>query len=214
MPRRIAKSSQPGYYAKKEWNKGRDSWAQLNGTEFTLFVGDGDPENDDHIETPGIPSVRVLIRNGNRAPTPITLSNMTANELEVMRLFWERAISTARPICAALDERAQDNLQGGTDDDDSLLRLYRPVPRLIVRNGHEPTHRAGLLVGPESDGELVGPAPGRPSDYRDSDSDLFDDPPFELEREHDQPEVDSGAVLGALPGGADVPGELPGAEGG
>lgn len=208
MPRRISKSAQPGYYARKEFQKDRDAWAHVNGNEFTLFIGSGDEETDDYLETPGTPSVRVGVRHDARM-TFVDLSSLTSDELEVVRLFWERAISTARPICKKLDDIAE-STDWDTDNDindDTLMRKYRPAPGLVVRTGRQLGHDPCVLDGPSTDGSLA-ELESEHGAAGDADREVHHREPAELGASDDAAEDDGDSVVAAIRGERGLPEQL------
>lgn len=118
----------------------RESWVECNRQSFILFVGHdqdwldwkeakGDPVTD---YDPEHPPMRIEIRlPGRRTSTVIPLSASTVEELTTLREFLNRAIDMALPISEYYDRRALDAFQN--EGDTSYARLYRPIPKLFVR---------------------------------------------------------------------------------
>lgn len=114
------------------------------------------PEDHDvtkNTKEPG-PTVKVLIPRHTGQPVLWDISSMTLEELQLMREFFDLVFDTAEPIVRMRDEVAQDEFAAGND---SITRLYRKVPQLVVRKRPEPQHSEGVLDGhenvPEGDGD-------------------------------------------------------------
>lgn len=80
--------------------------------------------------TNGKPKVILAINRGAGKPLAIDLSQLTEQELVAFRETVLIATEVAQPICAALDQRAQEAMQNGDDTDP---RTYRQVPVVFVR---------------------------------------------------------------------------------
>ena len=165
-------------------SESRRAWANLPKFDVILFVGN--PEEEQQNFEPDTPPVRMELRvPGRRYPTVISLTLMTAAELDVFKEFMDTAFERARPICELLDQRAQEAFENG---DDSHVRLYRPEPKFFNRDlpatpnnqWSEPEHDPSIQSGSEGSEELRGPT----------------DPPEELSGTQDSglPHNDAGGV--------------------
>lgn len=109
------------------------------------------------------------------------LTSMTGAELDAFEKLITTAVGWARPIVKERDRRAQEALDRG---DDSFPRVYRPIPQLIFRKGHERAHWEELRQRPDGPTEVVGlpvdpnrglPAPSGEVPQRDPGSDVGED---------------------------------------
>lgn len=181
----------------------RQAWLTLPNFDFILFVGQGDEE---YFE-PDTPPVRVEFRQpGRRWNTRLSLTQLTAPELEELKKFFDHAFEKARPICEKLDERAQEAFASGND---GHSRLYRPLPIFYDRERFLSEYREGVPKRSERlvdgvQGEASSDLPGPPiGSFRDDASGLFpsgtggdggelaDDEPERVVTEYDEPEAGS-----------------------
>lgn len=133
----------------------RESWTtDLNGHKFVGYVrlDDGDDL-----------SVTITWFQPGKRPGGINLVNLTADELKVLREFLDHVLDLAEPYCEQLDAEAQQRWEDGDDTDP---RLYRELPRLIIRERVQPRDDSGVQVGPErlSDVDGGGEPDSRPDE--------------------------------------------------
>lgn len=92
---------------------------------FTVLGPDG--ETQQLITTEPGPTVRLVIAR----KFMLDLTNTTEEELHELREFFDRAFALAEPIVLARDKEARDVYERG---DDTLARLHRVVPSVVVRS--------------------------------------------------------------------------------
>ena len=88
--------------------------------------------------------VLLSISKGSGRPTSIDLTRLTVKELIAFRETVLIATEAAEPICARLDQRAQEAMQNGDDSDG---RSYRQVPVFFIRPRALGQHGEQLLGG-------------------------------------------------------------------
>lgn len=93
------------------------------------------------------PKVILAINRGAGKPLAIDLSQLTEQELIAFRETVLIATEVAQPICAALDQRAQEAMQNGDDTDP---RTYRQVPVVFVRPRSLAEYDRRILDGREN----------------------------------------------------------------
>lgn len=83
-------------------------------------------------EDPEFNTTKIIlsISKGSARPMAIDLTRLTEKELIAFRETVLIATEAAQPICAELDQRAQEAMRNG---DDSDTRSYRPVPVVLVK---------------------------------------------------------------------------------
>jgi hypothetical protein len=184
----------------------RESWVDMPKFSAVCFVGHDEDwlewkGDDAPIVDPENPPVRISItHHGKRYPTTFNFTGMTSQELAAFKAFLVRAIEMAEPICERLDQKALEAFQKG---DSSFARLYRPVPKLFIREQLQPEHSEGLQERPPRlvDVAASDPAPGV---LRSNDGGLGDDSTGTDEVNGGS--GDSGILAGERPG---VDGEHP-----
>ena len=164
----------------------RKAWATLPKFDAILFVGNKEDSTSKQNFEADTPPVRIEIRiPGRRNPTMISLTHMTAAELNVFEEFFLHAISKARPICETLDQRAQEAFENG---DDSFERLYRPVPQFVDRERGITKHGESVPSRPEGSDEQYNYTGDNPESNDDGDSGgaTSDGSSQDADSEHDQ----------------------------
>lgn len=107
----------------------KKAWAQTQSLTAELHVG-RIGQHESEAEFRGAENVGLLIKAG-RSSVWLSLQSLTAEELRVMREVVLLAFDTAAPVCAFLDEKAQEALDRG--DDELPPRLFRLTPSLFVK---------------------------------------------------------------------------------
>lgn len=136
-----------GARGKTNWDSfsdGRIAWTSVEGVKFVLYLNRPDDYPDDDTPKPLGPHDNVSLsihKSKQRFPTTINLTHLTRPELDALKQVVDLAFATAAPIVDALDAKAEElKLQG----DDSIVRLYRAVPDVHVRERLQPKHDPGL----------------------------------------------------------------------
>src|SRR5690606_6161238 len=98
----------------------------------------------------------VMIKAGR--PSYYTLTALTHEEFVLFKEIVTMALDMAEPIILERDRKAQHAFDNG---DDSFARVYRQVPRLVVRQRPVGADDQGVHDGPE--GDAPGAGGGEPS---------------------------------------------------
>lgn len=106
------------------YSERRDAWVALNGWEYVITVNEPDEDN------PFGQCWLAIRRPGQKRTFNIPLHNLTGLEIHAFQEIMEHAFRRAMPFCEAYDTEAEEARKEG---DDSFARLYRPVPRVVVR---------------------------------------------------------------------------------
>jgi len=131
---------------KGQYVKERMAWVNTFLGQIALYFYEEGTAVADTTTEPG-PTVKVLIPRYKGPTVHWDLSALTLEELTKLREFFDLAFDTAEPVIRMRDKVAQDAFAEGND---SISRLYRPVPQLVVRKRPEPEHSEGVLDGPEN----------------------------------------------------------------
>lgn len=131
-------------------------------------------------------TVRILIPRPGRAAVSLDLTHLTEQELDLLQEFFTLAFETARPVARHRDKDAQDAFARG---DDSFSRIYRQVPRMVVRERKERTDGQGVQHGSE-DVSVGDGDPGGPTGVRGALGQMADNEPEQGEPQDDSPQVD------------------------
>lgn len=129
---------------KGRFSDSRTAWTRVNVTEVVIY------EQYNELQYPdGTPLLEIILslRSGGRYPMNVNLSALTREELTMFRQIVDHAIDKAAPTCEALDETARKAFE--EHDDDSYIRLYRPVPQFHVRERPALKHNSGVPIGPD-----------------------------------------------------------------
>ncbi len=95
-------------------------------------------------------NVRLAICAVNGRTYRYNFSALTHDELVNLKQLFDMLFDEVEPIVLARDREAQDAYENG---DDSFARVYRSVPRLVVRKRSIGVDSQGLLRGPEGNAE-------------------------------------------------------------
>lgn len=148
---------------KKRYNsfkhtRARRAWARVAWGNVALMKYESTEDVDkDDTEEEGVmqeitdaagPSVRLVItKSKSRRPTTLDLTMLTEAELRALRRVFIAAFDEALTTCVLRDKEAQDAYAKG---DDSFVRLYRPVPEFVDREGESRKHDPSVWDRPES----------------------------------------------------------------
>jgi len=124
----------------------------------------------------------VMIKAGR--PAYYTLTAMTHEELKLFREIVTMALDMAEPIVIERDRKAQDAFDQG---DDSFARIYRQVPRLIVRERNVRADSEGVHDGPEGDADGAGGERDSSGGLRGVGSELANGQPEDGRAQDDEP---------------------------
>lgn len=164
------------------FNPGREAWVDLPRYVAVMYRN---PENVEQDEAAvGHDFIRLSFHFGGRSGTNLNLTTLTALELKALKEVVDRAFEAALPICESLDAEAQEAFDQG---DDTRVRLYRPVPQVIVRERVQPEHRPSVRGGRDFL-PGVGGADVLAEQRRAGGSPVRDDDAGVLEAEDDSPE--------------------------
>lgn len=123
-----------------QYDKDRKVWTRTIGHEAILYHR---LPSDDEIE-----EVRLGIRaNSQNRPTYVSLTTLTVEEIDALKVVIDEAFALARPICVRFDEEAHQRWEAESDDSNS--RLYRAVPVIYRRKRDESQHGEGVPERPE-----------------------------------------------------------------
>lgn len=99
------------------------------------------PKSDDGTHQRVVLTISSKIGRGT---VGMDLSALTSQELEAFRQAILIATEASKPVVETLDQKAMNDEQAG---DDSNTRLYRGLPRLVIRPGTLGPHDPSLLLG-------------------------------------------------------------------
>lgn len=181
----------PSIFREGYMSENRIMWLETFIGQFVVLMypeGFRD-ESDDvpAIKTEPGPTIRLMIPGKTRQPVYFTFTALTSEELASLRELFNRMFDMVEPIVEHRDKAAQDAYDQG---DDTITRLYRQVPRLIVREGAIREHSISLRERPS------GPPAGHGTDgsddggLRGGGSDVVDEPPSGERAEDDQSSAD------------------------
>ena len=132
-----------------QMSPGRWAWLKCNLGQLVIMVN----------PTMKSPDVKLIHPFPRGRGVTFNLTALTEQELDAFESLVRTAIDWARPI---VRERDKDAEQAFANGDDSMPRVYRQVPQLVFRKGHEPAHWAELRQRPEGSAD-VAPAPNDPN---------------------------------------------------
>jgi hypothetical protein len=120
--------------------------------DLSVVEGEEAEELDDDVKEydPGDPGETIILTlpiKGRGRPLAWNLSSLTHAELVAIREYFDIAFELAEPVCIERDKAANEAFDSG---DDSVTRIYRALPELIVRNGEVAEHGEGLRVGSQA----------------------------------------------------------------
>lgn len=128
------------YLPEQQYEERRRAWLHVTGMEFVLLLETNlaDKERLD---------AHMLVRHAKaKVGTMVCLTDLTMDELLAVKEFIEIALANAAPTVEERDREADTNYVKG---DDTNRRIYRAVPRILIREGKKYTHRPQLLRGYE-----------------------------------------------------------------
>lgn len=145
----------------------RWAWLVLGRIEIVVYDGndpnplDAPPaEKNEHFHDDAgrmehdtklkIRPIRLSIKRGTFRPLLINLTHFRVDELKELRRLLDMALDEALKRAELLDADAQERFDNG---DDTLPRLYRPIPQII--------ERPGVLARPFDEGTMT------PADHDD-----------------------------------------------
>lgn len=117
----------------------RKMWVRVGKWELILYMGEVEDEQEPDFDLGE--SVFFTITYAGSKKATMNLTAFTEEELSAFATFVERVVEQARPICKVRDDAAKEAFDEG---DDSFIRLYRPVPEIIVRKGALPEYDEGI----------------------------------------------------------------------
>jgi hypothetical protein len=135
-----------------EMSPNRFAWLKCVFGQLVIMVHPTEPVEDDF-------DVKILYPQPSGRNIYFDLTSMTEEELDAFDKLMSTAIKWARPIVKERDKRAADAFAAG---DDRFPRVYRALPQLIFRKGHERAHWKELRERREGDAGVVG-VPGDPN---------------------------------------------------
>lgn len=111
----------------------RTAWATASFYETIVYnVPEDDPSlNPFEQEEPG-PTIRIKFGSKAGRAMFLNLSMFSQLELEQFAATINLAIDLARPVCELRDRSAEEAYENGND---AVARVYRQVPRFVVRKG-------------------------------------------------------------------------------
>jgi hypothetical protein len=154
--------------------------------QIALYVYEEGTEIAEKSNEPG-PTVKVLIPRYKGPTVHWDLSALTMEELTELREFFNVAFDTAEPVVRMRDKVAADALAEGND---SFARVYRQVPKLVVRQRKKREHSEGVQHGPEDVLEGGGVDGSSSGGVRGPSGELADGGTSEGGPEDDGPQVD------------------------
>lgn len=144
----------PGFrnpdYQEGQISKSRYAWIQTYIGQFVLMRYEEPedlPEEDapKGSAEPG-PTIRLMLPNRRGKSIYFNLTALTHRELMLLKRLFDMAFEQAEPIVKMRDKAADDAFERG---DDSFIRVYRQVPRLVIRKGAVGSDRQGVYDRPE-----------------------------------------------------------------
>ena len=155
------RSDKPKQRASGSLTTSRKAWTTLNNLKVTIFslhdekFTDELPEElkDKYSKFVGDDDVVTIQLSTGFKSFGVSLTNFTGEELAVFKEMFNHAIELAAPVVAARDAITQEAYD--EFDDDSFDRLYREVPRVLVRKGDGGEHDSRLLDRLAGTGAMV-----------------------------------------------------------
>lgn len=106
----------------------RYAWLSTTIGQFVIMYFD--ENNEDNLDEETGPTIRLFLpRHGGR-PISFNFTALTHEEFVLLKQFFDILFELAEPVVLERDRVAQD---AAAEGDDSFARLYRAVPRLVVR---------------------------------------------------------------------------------
>lgn len=124
------------YLPEQRYEERRRAWLHVTGMEMVLLL-------EANLKDEGRLDAHLLVRHAKaQIGTMVCLSDLTMDELLAVREFIDIALTNAAPTVEERDRKADETYDQGDDAD---RRLYRAVPRILVREGEKYTDRPVLL---------------------------------------------------------------------
>lgn len=124
----------------ESYHENRLAWVQLPNQQAVVYREPVDDDEGTSIHA-GIDAMTLVFYRGGRIGMTLPLTNYTRHELDALRKVIEMAFDQAAPLVDELDRRAE---QARALGDDSLVRLYRPIPTVHVRERVQPADPPGV----------------------------------------------------------------------
>jgi hypothetical protein len=176
-------------YRKGKFAEERTAWVDTALGQLILMIYPEITDLEEDEITESGPTVKILIPRYTGTTVYWDLTHLTSEELEATKQFMDLAFETARPIVEERDRIANEAFSRG---DDSFSRVYRAVPKLVVRPRQEREHSEGVLDGP-SDVPPSGESdlgPGADGGVRRAGGELADEGQVQGSTEDDGPKAD------------------------
>ena len=128
-------------------SKNRFAWLRTAIGQFVVMRYAQDDRTDDDVKNDrevGDTYTLVIPLQGRR-PVTLNITALTYIEFQKTRQLFNLLFDLAEPVIRERDKVAQDAFANG---DDSYTRVYREVPKLIVRERQERTDLQGVQYGP------------------------------------------------------------------
>lgn len=128
------------YLPEQRYEERRRAWLHVTGMEFVFLL-------EKNLADKGRLDAHLLVRHSKaKIGTMVCLSDLTMDELLAVREFIDIALANTAPTVEERDREADETYDQG---DDANRRLYRAVPRILVREGEKYSDRPILLRGYE-----------------------------------------------------------------
>lgn len=139
-------------YTEGKMSPNRLAWLGTYIGQFVLmyYRTPEETEDSDHVESEPGPTLRLMLPQQRGRAFIFNITALTHVELLKLKELFDMMFEIAEPIVKERDQAAQDAFQRG---DDSFVRLYRPVPRLVVRPRTLTADGEGVLQRPDDDGQ-------------------------------------------------------------
>lgn len=132
----------------------RAAWVQTEPSHVTILLGNQHELPDEERFDYGRDVVLEFPRPGRIPNMYVNLTNMTEEELLAYKKLLETAIEWALPVVQRRDQEAQDAVEQG---DDSVGRIYRPLPQLVFRQRKVGEHYESVPIRSQG----ISPSGGR-----------------------------------------------------
>ena len=115
------------------------AWLDYSQGQVLLFVNENEVQSDHDV------ILHFFTYRGKR-PFTLPLTSLTKEELDKLKELIDFAHTWAEPITEERDKVAQDAFDKG---DDTIARVYRQVPKLVVRQRPGDEHSKRLPIRPD-----------------------------------------------------------------
>lgn len=137
----------------------RIGWLRTQATRAVYLLGLNPQEYDEELgievygSEEGTAYIIAIEVPGRSRRLNWDLSSMTMDELEATRQFFNYCFDQAEPVVRERDKVANAAAEQG---DDSYVRVYRPIPQFIIRQGTQSNDSESVHDGPEDPAEGTG----------------------------------------------------------